>query len=79
MPKPRDHDQARDREHEQRREFDRKNIGDDPKRHDEILARRWFGSEPATFDRYANALRQWSKLPGAVVPPAPATKDEAEQ
>ena len=66
MPKPKEHDHDRER----RREFERKNIGDDPKLHDEIIARRWLGSPPPTFDRYANALKQWSKLPGAVLQPA---------
>lgn len=76
MPKEHDHDRGR----VHRRESEHKNIGDDPKLHDEILARRWLGSPPPTLDRYANALRQWSKLPGAVVqPPALAVEDEDER
>ena len=75
MPKEHDHGHERER----RRESEHKNIGDDPKRHDEILARRWLGSPPPTFDRYANALKQWSKLSGAVLQPPVAIKDEGER
>jgi len=46
---------------------DPKESGDDPKRHDAIIARRWLGSPPPTPERYAHALRQWLALPGAVV------------
>jgi hypothetical protein len=74
MPRPKEHDHDR----ESRRESERKNVGDDPKRHELILARRWLGSPPPTFDRYANALKQWSKLPGAVVQPPGAPENEGE-
>jgi hypothetical protein len=73
---PKDHD----RERVHRRQSEQKNLGDDPKLHDEILARRWLGSSPPTLDRYAKALKQWSELPGAVLqPPAVAIKDEGER
>jgi hypothetical protein len=39
-------------------------------RHAQIIQRRWLGSPPPTLERYANALRQWQRLPGAVVRPA---------
>ena len=41
--------------------------GDDPRRHRAILELRWMGSPPPTAERYANALKQWRALPGAVV------------
>jgi hypothetical protein len=71
MAKPRDHDP----EHLRRRQHERQNAGDDPLRHTEIIARRWLGSPPPTFDRYAQALKQWSALPGAVVHSPPEAAD----
>jgi hypothetical protein len=68
-----------DRKHERRREHQREDIGDDPKRHTEIIARRWLGSPPPTFDRIAKALKQWSALPGAVVRPAADMNDDEEK
>jgi len=62
-----------EREYEHRRERDGDDDdegGDDPRRHDMILQRRWLGSPPPTAERYASALRQWQALPGAVVRPA---------
>lgn len=44
--------------------------GDDPKRHASVIERRWIGSAPPTPERYARALEQWQKLPGAVSRPA---------
>jgi hypothetical protein len=44
--------------------------GDDPKKHAAIVARRWEGSPPPTAERYAQALKQWHALPGAVMWPA---------
>ena len=44
-----------------------RNSGDDPRRHMAILDLRWMGSPPPTAERYANALKQWRALPGAVV------------
>jgi len=82
MPKPGDHEQERRRKHErerQRHEHEHEKIGDDPKRHTEIIARRWSGSPPPTFDRYAKALKQWRALPGAVKRSADTTKDEGKQ
>jgi hypothetical protein len=65
MAKPKDHGP----EHLRRHQHERENSGDDPLRHTEIIARRWLGSPPPTFDRYAKALKQWSALPGAVTGP----------
>ncbi|MGB8965385.1 MAG: hypothetical protein WCB99_07075 [Candidatus Cybelea sp.] len=78
MPRPKDHEHEHehDRKHDSRQR-ERKNIGDDPKRHTEIVAQRWLGSPPPTFDRFAKALKQWFALPGAVVrPAADVTGDE---
>jgi hypothetical protein len=61
--------QDNDNEHEGRRDRDREEGGDDPKKHAAIIARRWTGSPPPTLDRYARALGQWRALPGAVVSP----------
>lgn len=72
-------DERRDREHEhreherrERREREPENAGDDPRAHARIIERRWLGSPPPTAERYANALKQWQALPGAVSRPAPA-------
>jgi hypothetical protein len=73
------HEHERERGHEHEREREREDIGDDPQRHTEIIARRWLGSPPPTFDRIARALRQWSALRGAVVPPAPDVADDEEK
>jgi hypothetical protein len=54
-----EHERRSDREH-----------GDDPAKHAAIIERRWEGSPPPTFERYALALKQWHALPGAVVWPA---------
>jgi hypothetical protein len=78
MPRPKDHEHKPEHEHdrERRREHEREHLGDDPKRHTEIIARRWLGSPPPTFDRFAKALKQWFALPGAVMrPPADVTDD----
>ncbi len=75
MPRRKDDE----REHERRREHERENIGDDPKRHTEIIARRWLGSPPPTFARFAKALKQWSALPGAVRRPATQVTDDEEK
>jgi hypothetical protein len=48
----------------------REDRGDDPRAHARIIERRWRGSPPPTAERYAQALRQWQALPGAVVSPA---------
>jgi hypothetical protein len=67
-----------EREHHRRRE--RRDSGDDPRRQDLIIERRWLGSIPPTAELYARALRQWEALPGAVVrsaadvQPTPALK-----
>jgi hypothetical protein len=64
----------REREHERRPDRygdrDHEESGDDPERHARIIERRWLGSPPPTLERYARALRQWHRLPGAVVRPA---------
>jgi hypothetical protein len=57
-------------EHERHSDRDREDSGDDPLRHAQIIQRRWLGSPPPTFERYARAFRQWQRLPGAVVRPA---------
>ena len=76
---PRDRSEAdHARDYERRRDGDDdgdEEGGDDPLRHDMILARRWLGSPPPTAERYANALRQWLALPGAVVRPAVTEAD----
>lgn len=74
---PRDNGEERherEREHERRRDRDgdHEESGDDPERHARIIERRWLGSPPPTLERYARALRQWHRLPGAVVRPATA-------
>jgi hypothetical protein len=83
MPKrkqvEREPNRRREREPNPRREREREDIGDDPQRHTEIIARRWQGSPPPTFDRIARALRQWSALPGAVLRPSPDVKDDEEK
>ena len=67
---PRDSDED-DRERKEHREDEkREHRGDDPKKHAAIIARRWEGSPPPTAERYANALKQWHALPGAVHWPA---------
>ena len=77
---PRRKDDEHEHDHRRRREHERENIGDDPKRHTEIIARRWVGSPPPTFDRLARALKQWSALPGAVAQrAAKVTDDEGKQ
>lgn len=80
MPKPprQDHEHEHERKGEQERkhgreyehEGEREESGDDPRRHASIIARRWEGSAPPTWERYARALQQWRKLPGAVSSPA---------
>ena len=70
---PRDSDEEHrdDRERKEHREHEkREHRGDDPKKHAAIIARRWEGSTPPTAERYANALKQWHALPGAVEWPA---------
>jgi hypothetical protein len=81
MPKRKvdEREPRRRREREREREREHEEIGDDPKRHTAVIARRWLGSPPPTFDRMARALRQWSALPGAVVRPAPDVTDEEEK
>jgi hypothetical protein len=54
-------------EHERRPGHDRKESGDDPKTHANIIERRWLGSPPPTSELYARAVQQWQKLSGAVV------------
>jgi hypothetical protein len=49
---------------------EREESGDNPERHARIIERRWLGSPPPTAELYANALRQWLALPGAVMRPA---------
>jgi len=68
----RDHKKHEHEKHERECRAHRidKDSGDDPQRHAKILARRWLGSPAPTPERYANALRQWRALPGAVVSPA---------
>jgi hypothetical protein len=69
-----------DDDHEHRRGRDRDHSGDDPRRHELILVRRWLGSIPPTAELYARARQQWLALPGAVVrsaadvQPVPAPK-----
>ena len=80
MPKPKDRDdEAKHRyEYGPKREphypnpgdGDEEESGDDPKRHASVIERRWLGSPPPTPERYARALQQWEKLPGAVSRPA---------
>jgi hypothetical protein len=79
MTKSIDHDDEPKHKHEhgpkederQRRpRREREDSGDDPKRHATIIERRWQGSPPPTAERYAKALQQWRKLPGAVSRPA---------
>lgn len=90
MPKPprqdhehkheHEHEHRHDREHEHERE--REGEGDDPALHARIIAQRWIGSAPPTAERWALALQQWSKLPGAVasLPPIPKpSKKDKEQ
>jgi hypothetical protein len=74
-----EHEKAEQREREphehergERREREREGSGDDPRAHALIIERRWQGSPPPTAERYANALKQWQALPGAV--PKPATE-----
>jgi hypothetical protein len=66
---PEDHRRSRrdrdEREREHHRE--RSESGDDPRRQELIIERRWLGSIPPTAELYARALRQWEALPGAVV------------
>jgi hypothetical protein len=50
--------------------YEREETGDDPARHASIIERRWQGSPAPTAERYAKALQQWQKLPGAVSRPA---------
>jgi len=75
-----EHQHDRDREHEHERE--REGEGDDPARHGRIIARRWLGSPPPSAERYARAIEQWNKLPGAVptTPPVPKpSKKDSDQ
>ena len=75
-PRPRDSsdngEERRERERERRHDGDHDHgeDGDDPLRHAQIIQRRWLGSPPPTLERYARALRQWQRLPGAVMRPA---------
>jgi hypothetical protein len=48
----------------------REESGDNPEKHARIIERRWLGSPPPTAELFANALRQWLALPGAVMQPA---------
>lgn len=50
--------------------YEREESGDDAARHASIIARRWQGSQPPTAQRYAQAVQQWQKMPGAVSRPA---------
>jgi hypothetical protein len=77
-----DRDRDRDRDRGRDRDRDRRESGDDPKRHAKIIERRWLGSPPPTWQRYARALKQWHALPGAVVGSATevtVAEDENEQ
>lgn len=83
-----DEDDRGEREREHHREHEREHGGDNPKKHAAIIARRWEGSPPPTFDRYARAIGQWHALPGAVAspatdvnpePPAPPASDAASK
>ena len=47
----------------------RRRAGREHKVHQEIVARRTQGGAPPTPDAYAEALKQWQQLPGAVVRP----------
>jgi len=56
-------------ERERRREHERERW-DDPEEHHRLERCRFAGGLPATPERYALALEQWSRLPGAVVRPS---------
>lgn len=40
--------------------------GDNPARQAAIIAQRWVGSVPPSYELYARARQQWLKLPGAM-------------
>ena len=69
---PRDHD-----DHMRHPYHDRQESGDNPAKHASIIERRWLGSPPPSFERYARALQQWRALPGAVVSPATGVTTDA--
>ena len=49
---------------------EREHTGDSPRKHAEIIERRWLRSPRPTHERYARAIQQWHALPGAVLRPA---------
>jgi hypothetical protein len=49
---------------------EREHTGDSPRKHAEIIERRWLRSPRPTQERYARAIQQWHALPGAVLRPA---------
>jgi hypothetical protein len=65
----RDHKQDGDR-HPRRGDGDREESGDNPARQAAVIAQRWVGSVPPTYELYARARQQWLKLPGAMSHPA---------
>jgi len=66
----RDHERDRSRRHAHRGEGDEEESGDNPARQAAVIARRWVGSVPPTYELYARARQQWLKLPGAMSHPA---------
>ncbi len=66
--KPKHHHHEHHHEHEH--EHEREHVGDSPRKHAEIIERRWLRSPRPTHERYARAIQQWHALPGAVSRPA---------
>jgi|HubBroStandDraft_2_1064218.scaffolds.fasta_scaffold121110_3 hypothetical protein len=68
--KPKHHQHEHHHEHEHEHEHEREHGGDSPRKHAEIIERRWLRSPRPTHERYARAIQQWHALPGAVLRPA---------
>jgi hypothetical protein len=68
--KPKHHQHEHHHEHEHEREREHEHGGDSPRKHAEIIERRWLRSPRPTHERYARAIQQWHALPGAVLRPA---------
>lgn len=67
--------------HPHRGDGNEEESGDNPARQAAIIAQRWVGSVPPSYELYARARQQWLKLPGAMahsaadvqMPAAPTT------
>ncbi|HXB74585.1 MAG TPA: hypothetical protein VNY05_40495 [Candidatus Acidoferrales bacterium] len=85
QPEEREHDRDYDKDDRHREHARGRGYGFERSGYLEFLARKWHGSEPPTPQAYARAIKQWRRLPGAViaapadlgaVPPVPPARTE---